>query len=44
MLNCRKYSQHWSGVVAAIISSADDALTVLPDDLEAAIPAMSKSR
>jgi hypothetical protein len=38
MLNGGEHSQHESGVVAMTISSAEDAFTVLPEDLETAVP------
>src|SRR5580704_12772009 len=44
MLCSRLHGQHESRVVAMAISSAEDALTVLPDNLEAAIPVRGKSR
>ena len=39
-----EHGQHESRVVAMAISSAEDALTVLPENLEAAIPVGGKSR
>src|SRR6476646_1206908 len=38
MLRSGQHGQHESRVVAMTMSSAEDALTVLPDHLEAAIP------
>src|SRR5882724_7890784 len=44
MLRSRQHGQHESRVVAMAISSAEDALTVLPENLEAAIPVGGKTR
>jgi hypothetical protein len=43
MLNGGEYSQHGSSVVAVALSSAEDPFTVLPDDLETAVPVGGKS-
>jgi hypothetical protein len=44
MLRSGAHGQHESRVVAMAISSAEDALTVFPENLEAAIPVGGKSR
>jgi hypothetical protein len=44
MLRSGEHRQHESRVVAMAISSAEDTLTVLPENLEAAIPVGGKSR